>query len=426
MASAARSGGSAHANRFADTIPTVSTIPLAHPDITDEDVRLVTEVIRSGRLSMGPMLERFEHLVATRAGRPHGIGVSSGTAGLHLVLKALGVEEGDEVITPAFSFIASANCILYCNAKPVFIDCDPRTLNMDLQKVEDAITDKTRAIVGVEVFGNPEGMNELAAIATKHEIPLVEDACEGLGGRLGKTPIGGFGRAAVFGFYANKQITTGEGGMIVTHDDKLADACRSMRNQGRAAQSQLSAQDLTRQVESRRAAGGGFSSGGLGNWLSHERLGYNYRLSEIAAAMGVAQMNRLDDLIHRRQEVADAYTRCLGGSPDIMVPTVSPETFMSWFVYVVRLSDRFTADDRDSIIDGMRRHDIGASNYFPPIPLMPFYQKMFGFKPGDFPVAESISHRTLALPFFTQITDREVDLICQTVELMMQRTTFSR
>jgi perosamine synthetase len=387
-------------------------IPLSKPDITDAEIDAVADTLRSGRLSIGPQLEHFERLVAARVHRPHAVGVNSGTAGLHLALLALGVGPGDEVITPAFSFVASANCILYVGATPVFIDCDPRTLNMRLDDVERRITDRTKAIIGVEVFGNPADMIELAALARKYEVDLVEDACEGLGGRIGDDPIGRIGRVAVFGFYPNKQITTGEGGMIVTHDDTLADLCRSMRNQGRPIEP---------------AARGNPEAGqGLGAWLSHERLGYNYRLSELNAAMGVVQMQRLDEIIKRRQDVASAYARRLMGHPHLILPTVEPDVFMSWFVYVVRLSDQYSADDRDQIIAGLRRHEIGASNYFPPIPLLPFYRSMFGYKPGDFPAAESVSHRTIALPFHTRLTEREVDLVCQTLAVMIKRITFTR
>ncbi len=384
-----------------------TAIPLSQPDITDAEVRSVVQTLRSGRLALGPRLAEFEQLVAERPGREHGVGVNSGTSGLHLCLDALGVGPGDEVITPAFSFVASANCILYTGATPVFVDCDPRTLNMSLEGVERKITERTKAIIGVEVFGNPAGMPELAAISARYELPLIEDCCEGIGGRYKDEPIGRFGRIGVFGFYPNKQVTTGEGGMIVTDDDRLADLCRSLRNQGRPADSVEVGQ-------------------GLGSWLGHERLGYNYRMSEVNAALGVAQMKRLGKLIETRQNIAATYTRRLMGNIDIILPTVEPETFMSWFVFVVRLSDRFTADDRDYIIEGLRRHEVGASNYFPPIPMLPFYRKRFGFGPGDFPAAESVSHRTIALPFFTRLTEREIDLVCQTLELMMTRIAFAR
>ena len=380
-----------------------SVIPLSAPDITDREVRRVTAALRSGRLSMGPNLEAFESLVARVAGRTHGIGVNSGTSALHLILEALGVGRGDEVITPAFSFIASANCVLHAGATPVFVDCDPRTLNMRPEAVASRITDRTRAIIAVEVFGNPAGMSALAALAATHDLPLVEDACEALGGRLGQHSVGSFGRAAAFGFYPNKPVTTGEGGVIVTDDDRLAALCRSMRNQGRA-------QD---------------EGGLLGSWLDHERLGWNYRLDELRAALGVAQMERLPELIEARQRVASAYTHRLSGHPDLMLPTVEADVEMSWFVFVVRLSDRFTASDRDEILEGLRRHDIGAAAYFPPIPLQCFYRERFGYKEGDFPVAESIGHRTIALPFHARLTDREVDLVCQTLELMLSRASLA-
>ncbi|MBX3374716.1 MAG: DegT/DnrJ/EryC1/StrS aminotransferase family protein [Phycisphaeraceae bacterium] len=386
-------------------------IPLSLPDITDDDVQIVVQTLRSGRLSIGPQVEALERLVARRTRRTHAVAVSSGTAGLHTALLALGVGPGDEVITPAFSFIASANCVLHAGARPVFVDCDPGSLNMRLEDVEAAITERTRAVIGVEVFGNPSGMRHLAALCARYEIPLLEDACEGLGGRCGDDPIGAFGRLAVFGFYPNKQITTGEGGMIVTDDDRLASLCRSIRNHGRGANTPTNPME---------------TPASLGSWLEHERLGYNYRLNELSAALGVSQMQRLDELIERRQMVADTYTRRLLGHPDLILPTVEPGTFMSWFVYVVRLSDRFTRVERDEIIEGLRRHEVGAANYFPAIPQQPFYRRVFGYSPGDFPCAESVSHRTIALPFFTRLTAREIDLVCQTLELMIQRTTFRR
>lgn len=385
----------------------MNAIPLSQPDITEREIRYVTEVLRSGRLALGPKIEAFERAVARRIGRPYAIAVSSGTAALHLCLEALGVGSGDEVITPAFSFVASANCVLYTGATPIFVDCDPRTLNVRAEDVEAKITERTRAIIGVEVFGNPAGMAALSRLSTKHEIPMVEDGAEGLGGHSGDERIGRFGQVATFGFYPNKQITTGEGGMIVTHDDRIADLCRSMRNHGRPAGSSESGQ-------------------GLGAWLEHERLGYNYRMSELQAAVGLAQMERLNELIEARQRVAACYTRRLAGNTDLILPTLERDTFMSWFVYVVRLSDRFTTDDRDSIIQGLRRHDVGAANYFPPVPLLPFYRTRFGHKPGDFPIAESVSQRTIALPFHTRLTERDVDIVCQTLELMMTRATFAR
>ena len=386
-------------------------IPLSMPDITDAEVRAVVETLRSGRLSIGPRLEAFERAVARRCRRTHGIGVSSGTSALHLALMALGVGPGDEVIVPTFTFVAPVNAITYVGARPVFVDCDPRSLNADLSAVEAAITYRTRAVIGVEVFGNPAGMAALAGLCARYELPLIEDACEGLGGTHGPDVVGGFGLVAVFGFYPNKQITTGEGGMLVTDDDRLADPCRSLRNQGRPIPT---------------AAGVAPPQPGLGSWLQHERIGWNYRLDEMSAALGAAQMSRLDEIIEGRQRVAEQYTNRLLGNSDLITPTIEPETTMSWFVYVVRLSDRFTADDRNMIIDGLRRHDIGAAYYFPPVHLMPPYRELLGHRPGDFPAAESVAERTLALPFHTQLTERDIDLVCQTLSLMITRVTFAR
>jgi len=374
-------------------------IPLSKPSLTRMEEELVLQVMRSGRLSMGPFTEEFERAVALEAGCAHGVAVSSGTCGLHLILRSLGIGPGDEVITTPFSFIASANCILFVGAKPVFVDICPKTLNMDPALIERAITPRTKAILAVETFGNPAHMDAYAAIAAKRAIHLIEDSCEALGTRYNGRRCGSFGRAGVFGFYANKQITTGEGGMIVTDDERLANLCRSMRNQGRPS---------------------GQGGHGAGSWLYHERLGYNYRLTEIQAAIGVAQMRRLPDLISRRQVVANAYMQRLMGTSDLIMPTVCEGSAMSWFVFVVRLASGYTAAERDRIIKGMRNHDVGSSDYFPCIHLQPFYQQL-GYREGDFPIAESVSQRTLALPFFCDITAREIDLVCQTLEVMIGR-----
>jgi len=381
-------------------------IPLSRPDISDREIRAVVETLKSGRLSLGPKAPQFEKMVAERAGRMHGVAVSSGTAGLHLALMALGVGPGDEVITPAFSFVASANCILHSGATPVFVDCDPKSQNVCAAEVEKKITDRTKAIIAVEVFGNPAGIDEIEQLALRYEIPLIEDCAESLGCSLAGRPAGSFGRVGVFSFYPNKQVTTAEGGVIVTDDDHLAGLCRSMRNHGRP--------DLVEQGP------------GLGTWLVHERLGWNYRLSDLHAALGVAQMERFDEIIEMRQRVAAVYTRTLAGNTNLILPTIGDDTVMSWYVYVVRLSAEFSQLERDEIIAGLRRHDIGASNYFPPIPLMPFYRKVFGYKPGGFPCAESVSQRTIALPFFNSLTDNEIDLVCQTLDVMIQRVMFTR
>ncbi len=389
----------------------MSVIPLSQPDITEAEIHAVTNVLRSGRLSIGPRQARFEEMVAERAGRRHGVAVSSGTAGLHLVLLGLGIGPGDEVITTPFSFIASSNGILYVGAKPVFVDIDPQSLNMDPQLVEAAITPRTKAILAVEVFGNPTHMDQLSKIAQAHEIPLIEDACEALGGRYRGRPIGSFGRAAVFGFYPNKQITTGEGGMIVTDDDHLADFCRSLRNQGRSDMPAPSSGDQPP----------AFTGGGA--WLAHDRLGYNYRLSEIACALGIAQMERLDQILEARRRVASLYMQQLMDWQDLILPNLPPghAEYASWFVYVVRMAHQYGQAERDRIITGMRRHEIGAANYFPCIHLQPFYRQRFGYEQGAFPVAESVSQRTLALPFYNSLDQTHIELILHTLQVMIQR-----
>ncbi len=422
-------------------------IPLSKPDITDLEAEAVMTALRSGRLSIGPMQEQFEKVVAARCGRDHGIACSSGTAGLHMAMLALGVGPGDEVITSPFSFIASANPVLYVGATPVFVDICPKTLNMDPALVERAITRRTKAIVAVEALGNPAYMDAYAAIAARHEIPLIEDCCEALGCSLKGRPCGGFGRVGVFGFYPNKQITTGEGGMVVTDDKRIADLCRSLRSQGRAVPTMPTGTGSTSSgaavgmggsgVTRRGGAGssgadgvaggdGGASAPGTGSWLYHERLGYNYRMSELHAALGVAQMRRFDEMMTRRNAVANMYTRRLMSHAEIMLPTFSPETVMSWFVFVVRLSATYTREERDRVIAGMRRHDVGAADYFPCIHLQPFYRELFGFKVGDFPIAESVSGRTIALPFHNHLSERDVDFVCQTLDLMLSRENIKR
>lgn len=387
----------------------VSEIKLAGPDITEHEIALVEQVLRSGRLSIGPMLERFEDAMCLRLGRTRAVGVSSGTAGLHLALVALGIGPGDEVVTTPFSFIASANVILYVGARPVFVDVDPKSLNMDPARVEQAITPRTKAILAVEALGNPSHMAEYEAIAKRHEIPLIEDSCEALGGRNAGRPCGSFGRVSVFGFYPNKQITTGEGGMIVTDDDRLADRCLSLRNQGRPA--------------SKDVGDGGIATG---SWLAHERLGFNYRMDEMSAALGVGQMDRLDKILAKRGAVADMYFSALSGNAHLVLPNVDDRSEMSWFVFVPRLESTFGGEERDRIIAGMRRHEIGAANYFPCIHLQPFYRERFGYKEGDFPIAERVSQRTIALPFHTGLTPQDIDLVSQTLELMIARETHLR
>lgn len=370
---------------------------------------MVREVIESGRLAIGPMTERFEKLIASKANCTHGIAVSSGTAGLHILMQALGIGLGDEVVTTPLSFVASANPIVYVGARPVFADICPKTLNMDPEKIEAAISPRTKAIVAVEAFGNPAHMDAYAQIAAKYEIPLIEDSCEALGSSHKGRACGSFGRAGVFGFYPNKQITTGEGGMIVTDDSRLAEICTSLRNQGR---------DVFPDSASEAQK--------LGSWLQHPRIGFNYRMDELSAAMGCAQMRRFDEMMARRERVARMYMERLSGTEALVLPTIEPESVMTWFVFVVRLTTDYTIEDRDRIVEGLRTHDVGSATYFPCIHLQPPYREKFGFQPGDFPIAESVSNRTIALPFFNDLTEREIDMICQTLEVMIMRQNLSR
>ena len=373
-------------------------IPLSRPDITQREIDAVVDVLHTDTLSIGPKAVEFERACANLAGRRHGIAVSSDTAGLHCAMIAAGFKPGDEIITTPFSFVASTNCILYVGATPVFVDIDPITLNLDLDKVNAAITPKTRGIVGVEVFGHPGGMPQLEQIAQQHELILIEDSCEGFGGRTARRPIGSFGRASTFAFYPNKQITTGEGGMIVTDDDAFAATCRSLRNQGRDGMA----------------------------WLAHQRLGYNYRLSEINAALGVAQMSRLDEILEGRRRVAHHYMDRLMTSRFVTLPTLTSDDVMSWFVFVVRLSDLFATGDRDALMKMLRDEKIGCNNYFPPIHLQPYVVEQFGHKPGDFPVCEYVSTRTIALPFFSRMTGKQVERVCTVLEKSLEKLLTAR
>jgi len=360
-------------------------ISLSSPDIAEADVQAVLPVLRGGRLSIGPHIESFEAAVARRAGRKHGIGVNSGTSGLHLCVRALGIGDGDEVVTTPFSFIATTNCLLFERAKPVFVDIDPENYNVDPTALEAAITPRTKAILPVEVFGNTAHFDTYERIAARRGLAMIEDCCEALGGFLGARPAGSFGNCGVFAFYPNKQITTGEGGLIVTDDDRLADLCRSMRNQGRDTSA----------------------------WLSHARLGYNYRLSEINAALGEAQMRRLDEILAKRRAVAEMYHQALADLEEVGLPPMAQPKQASWFVYVIRLADRFSRSDRDAAMEHLRKAGIGCNPYFVPIHLQPYVMELLGTREGDFPVTERVAARTIALPFFANLTERDVGRVRQ-------------
>jgi perosamine synthetase len=368
------------------------TIPLARPFITDAEKAAVMEVLATHALSMGPKVAQFEAAFAAACGTSEAVSVCSGTAGLHLLVRAMGLGPGDEVITTPFSFIASSNCILMENATPVFVDIDPATWNIDASRIERAITPRTKAILPVDVFGSVPEMDAITALARGHGLRVIEDSCEALGSRYRGRPAGSLGDAGVFGFYPNKQITTGEGGMIVTSDGRLAELCRSLRNQGRGA--------------------------GPG-WLAHERLGFNYRLSDIHCALGLAQLGRLDAILAERRRVEQHYRAVLGDEPRLIWQRIPPEVELSRFVFVVRLADRYTAEDRDRILAALADGGIGCSNYFPPIHRQPFYARRFGFGGGEFPVCEAVAARTLALPFHHELTESDVQLVCDTLRRLL-------
>jgi perosamine synthetase len=361
-------------------------VQLAKPDIGQKEIDSVVEVMKSGILSIGPKVREFEKKIEDYIGIKHAIAVNSGTSGLHLLIKSYGIKEGDEVITTPFSFVASANCILFEGAKPVFTDICPKTLNMDLEAIEEKITERTKAILAVDVFGNPFNIERLRAIASKYNLLLIEDSCEALGSEYKGIKCGSMADGAVFAFYPNKQITTGEGGMIVTNNEEIAELCRSYRSQGRAV---------------------------TGFWLEHERLGYNYRLSELNSALGSAQMDRLDEIIDKRNCVAEKYNSRLTKIKGVKVPFVSPDvTRMSWFVYVIRLDKSI---DRNKIMQYLTDNGVSCRPYFTPIHLQTYFREMFGYKEGDFPVTEEVSASTIALPFFNDLKDEQIDYVVNVI-----------
>ncbi|HET7567121.1 MAG TPA: DegT/DnrJ/EryC1/StrS family aminotransferase [Gaiellaceae bacterium] len=361
-------------------------IPLSGPYLSEREEQLVLEVLRSPRLSLGPTIDRFEELVAERVGAPYAAAVSSGTAGLHLLAIAAGIGPGDEVITSPYSFAASANCFLYEGGVPVFADISPRTLNLDPAAVEAAITERTKAIVAVDIYGYPCELDELRALADRHGLALIQDSCEALGAEYKGAPIGSHGVPGVFAFYPNKQITTGEGGVVTTHSEEEWRLLRSLRNQGR---------------------------GDSGGWLEHVRLGFNYRMSDVSAALGVGQVERLDEILPLRAQVAARYGELLVGVDGVELPCPDDADHRrSWFVYVVLLPDNET---RERAIGVLEREGIGYNRYLPSIHLQPYMRERYGFREGLCPVSEDVSSRSLALPFFTALDagsqERVVDVL---------------
>lgn len=369
-------------------------IPLSAPDITAADIAAVSAVLRTSRLSFGPQMEEFEQSIARYVGTLQAIAVNSGTSALHLCIRALGISEGDEVIVPSFAFIAVANVLRYERVVPVFIDIDPQMLNLDPARIEEAITPRTRAIIVVHTFGCPAALDEILKIARRHQLFVLEDACEALGAQFDGRQVGSFGDAGVFGFYPNKQITAGEGGMIVTDNSKLAALARKLRNQGR---------------------------GESGEWLQHEELGYNYRISELNCALGASQLQRLETTLERREAIAREYHRRLQGSLDLELPAIAlPRRRISWFVYVLRLSQRFTASHRDHIVREMASRGIACGRYFAPIHLQPAYRSQ-PHRCMTLAQTESIAPRTLALPFFNKISVEQIEDVCQTLSELLRK-----
>lgn len=381
------------------------TIPMSLPDITDAEREAVAAVMQTNYLSMGQEITAFEEKFRQYTGLRHAIGVNSGTAGLHLCVRAAGIVRGDLVITTPFSFVASSNVLLFEGAVPIFVDLDELTGNIDPALVKSAAEDLIRggaaarrwlprtgteeirelkALLPVDVFGQPADMDPIREVSKKYDLKIIEDACEALGAEYKGHKAGTLGNYGVFAFYPNKQITTGEGGMIVTDEEQAADLMRALRNQGRAPGD---------------------------TWLQHTYLGYNYRLDELSAVIGRVQMGRLDELLNKRQRVAEWYNERISEIPGIEIPHLAPHTNRtSWFVYVIRFD---ASINRDRVIEELSRAGVPGRPYFAPIHLQPYMIERFGFRPGDFPVTESIGKRSLALPFSGMMTESQVDYVCQ-------------
>ncbi len=361
---------------------TETRVPLSRPYVDERDEELVVEVLRSGRLSLGPAIERFEELLAERVGAPFAAAVSSGTAGLHMLCHIAGVEPGDEVITSPVAFVATANCFIFEGGVPVFADVDPQTLNLDPGAVEAAITERTKGIVVVDMFGYPCELDELRAIAERHGLWLIDDSCEALGAEYKGAPIGSHGVSGAFGFYPNKQITTGEGGIVTTHSEEERDLLVSLRNQGRSYDSR---------------------------WFHHVRLGFNYRITDIQAALGIGQLEKLDRLLELRSAAASRYTELLAGVDGVEAPLADDADHKrSWFVYVVKVAQGV---DRDAVVQNLAAQGIEAGLYVPAVHLQPYMRERYGFAEGVCPVAEDACSRTLALPFFPQLEAADQELV---------------
>ena len=362
-------------------------IPLSRPSIGAREEQLVLDALRSGRLALGPRMASFEAAFAAASGTSHVSAVSSGTAGLHLAIRAAGIEPGDDVVTSPFSFVASANCLLYEGARPVFCDIDPRTLNITAETAGEALTERTTGILPVHIFGYPCDMERMELLSRDCGLWIVEDACEALGAvHADGTPVGARGNLSVFGFYPNKQITTGEGGAVASPSAAIKERIDSERNQGRAP-------DM--------------------GWLDHDRLGYNYRLDDLSCALGMAQLERLDELLEARARVAALYAEAFAGIEELDLPCPDEGgDRRGWFVYVVQLP---RAVDRDAAVVAMRERGVDTKPYLPAIHLMSFYRERFGYSEGTFPVCEDVAARSMALPFYPELTEGEVEQVVESL-----------
>jgi perosamine synthetase len=361
------------------------SIPMSAAHIDESDIQAVLSVLRSGRLALGPATDAFESAMANYVGTRHAIAVNSGTAALHLIVKALEIGEGDEVLVPSFTFAASVNVLLYERAVPVFVDIEPETYNLDPDDLRRKITPRTRAILAVDVFGHPCEWDAILAFAREHGLKVIDDSCEALGSEYRGQKIGQFGDAAAFAFYPNKQMTTGEGGMIVTDDDEIADLCRSLRNQGR---------------------------GEMGPWLEHERLGFNYRMDEMSGALGLSQLRRIEEFIARREHVANLYNARLDGVDWLRAPAVKSHVRMSWFVYVITLAEGI---DRAAVARAAELRGVPVRAYFSPVHLQRYIINRLGHSKG-LALTESIARRTLAIPFHNQLTVAQIEEVVDTLQ----------
>lgn len=367
-------------------------IPLSRPDISPREKKYIIEVLNSGHLSFGEKLHKFEQSFCSTFQSKYAVAMNSGTSALHVAVKSLGLNAGDEVITTPYSFIASSNCLLYEGVKPTFVDIEPVTLNMNIEKIEKAITPNTKAILPVHIFGHPNNMDQIMEIATKYQLGVIEDACEAIGAKWKEKKVGTIGDAGVFAFYPNKQITTGEGGILLTDSEEIYHLACSLRNQGRDQKSK---------------------------WLNHSIIGYNYRMSDLQAAIGLAQMERLNEILLNREAVANRYFELIADYQlPVTIPHSLPQSTKSWFVFIILLHSSI---NRDLLSETLAQKGIETKPYFPTIHLQTSYQNLFGYSPGDYPVSEDISNRSLAIPFYTKLTYTEQQYVIHHLAFEIER-----